>query len=684
MRKFYLLMVALFALTLGANAQVIRTLYAWDDYKTGNWTGHGNITFSVTSDVEGSYYTLKNGGGGNRGAITTWGDVFDGITKYSLQMDYQIASLNAADPTRYQGLEISFISTSAGAIDPTKNAQLTENYVLDFFQPQGEGQTLDPINTFKVNGTETVANLPIGAWYTLYVDVDGSSVSYQVKEAGNPDGAALVKGTATVAEGVESKIAGLYVRMARGQGDASFSNLKITAEAEGDFANKPSVVMTSLWQNERYFQAKFGEFEILHIEYPDGTTKELDYWSAENENGDPGIHNFTVATSGTLKLWTTMNSATSDVVSIDVDATPITLVEPTYIINEVSEGYGKVYRLSIDNSQVTLAPQIFLRAIFTPDGAGTPFDMEVSNGGTIKVDGKGTVKVTANTILINEGEHTGTRAYNESSITIVNDVEYTQNKEKSINFAHLTDAVLTANGFAADGNASGNWANYGRLYGIDAATVGTEAPAKLVYNEIPQYTKLASVYDTQGDGATLPGFFCVGNAETNTESASPTVNMHVWQGVGLVAEGRRGDAMDGAWINNAYFLIEGLTENDYTATYGGGNYGNGGDKDSNHPAVASIDELKEKVKTEINLIENTCTIRSGIKPIGLYRISDAIGRIDVYSPKNGTGINEIFNADQKVISDHNAPIYNLNGVRVNGNALQKGIYIMNGKKFVVK
>ena len=346
-------MVALFALTLGANAQVIRTLYAWDDYKTGNWTGHGNITFSVTSDVEGSYYTLKNGGGGNRGAITTWGDVFDGITKYSLQMDYQIASLNAADPTRYQGLEISFISTSAGAIDPTKNAQLTENYVLDFFQPQGEGQTLDPINTFKVNGTETVANLPIGAWYTLYVDVDGSSVSYQVKEAGNPDGAALVKGTATVAEGVESKIAGLYVRMARGQGDASFSNLKITAEAEGDFANKPSVVMTSLWQNERYFQAKFGEFEILHIEYPDGTTKELDYWSAENENGDPGIHNFTVATSGTLKLWTTMNSATSDVVSIDVDATPITLVEPTYIINEVSEGYGKVYRLSIDNSQVT-------------------------------------------------------------------------------------------------------------------------------------------------------------------------------------------------------------------------------------------------------------------------------------------------------------------------------------------
>jgi len=44
-----------------------------------------------------------------------------------------------------------------------------------------------------------------------------------------------------------------------------------------------------------------------------------------------------------------------------------------------------------------------------------------------------------------------------------------------------------------------------------------------------------------------------------------------------------------------------------------------------------------------------------------------------------TGIEAI----QTVKAAENAPIYNLNGVRV-ANAAQKGIYIQNGKKFVVK
>jgi hypothetical protein len=45
-----------------------------------------------------------------------------------------------------------------------------------------------------------------------------------------------------------------------------------------------------------------------------------------------------------------------------------------------------------------------------------------------------------------------------------------------------------------------------------------------------------------------------------------------------------------------------------------------------------------------------------------------------------TGIEAIKNV--KTFNE-NAPIFNLNGVRVQ-NAAQKGIYIQNGKKFVVK
>ncbi len=48
-----------------------------------------------------------------------------------------------------------------------------------------------------------------------------------------------------------------------------------------------------------------------------------------------------------------------------------------------------------------------------------------------------------------------------------------------------------------------------------------------------------------------------------------------------------------------------------------------------------------------------------------------------------TGISDI-EMKQNVIENENAPIYTLNGVRMNSENLPKGIYIKNGKKFVIK
>ena len=79
----------------------------------------------------------------------------------------------------------------------------------------------------------------------------------------------------------------------------------------------------------------------------------------------------------------------------------------------------------------------------------------------------------------------------------------------------------------------------------------------------------------------------------------------------------------------------------------------------------------------------TKEVYTGLQTFQLYRIDTAISRVTVLTPKGGsTGI-ETINYN-KVVSDQNAPIYNLNGVQVNPNALQKGIYIKQGKKFVVR
>lgn len=65
-----------------------------------------------------------------------------------------------------------------------------------------------------------------------------------------------------------------------------------------------------------------------------------------------------------------------------------------------------------------------------------------------------------------------------------------------------------------------------------------------------------------------------------------------------------------------------------------------------------------------------------------YRVDTAVSRVRVFKAVAGDGIEELSNGE--IISDHNAPIYNLNGVQVNSKNLQRGIYIKQGKKFIVR
>ena len=73
-------------------------------------------------------------------------------------------------------------------------------------------------------------------------------------------------------------------------------------------------------------------------------------------------------------------------------------------------------------------------------------------------------------------------------------------------------------------------------------------------------------------------------------------------------------------------------------------------------------------------------VYTGTQTFTMNRVDEAIACVKTFKAKNGTGIEEI--NTEKVVSDHNAPIYNMNGVQVKN--LKKGIYVKQGKKFVVK
>ena len=229
----------------------------------------------------------------------------------------------------------------------------------------------------------------------------------------------------------------------------------------------------------------------------------------------------------------------------------------------------------------------------------------------------------------------------------------------------MTAAEITAAGFSEDGMVTGNFATYGRLFGYDASTYNAEDDTytgKFVYSEIPQFTKLASEWETTENNV------IVGDLAF---TAVCPVNVHIYQGVGIVLEGKKGDDLSGSWISSLTMTVNGATENDIIKVSSMSNYGS----TSLHPVVNNLDEYIASNNSPVT------AVLKGTDQISLYRISDLIGCITVYSPENtGTGINNV----ESVESSEDAPIYTISGVRANKNNLKSGFYVQKGRTFIVK
>jgi hypothetical protein len=152
-------------------------------------------------------------------------------------------------------------------------------------------------------------------------------------------------------------------------------------------------------------------------------------------------------------------------------------------------------------------------------------------------------------------------------------------------------------------------------------------------------------------------------------------------GTGLISTGVKGDAQEGSIsVNNVTFSFDGLTDDDLVVVSQINGYGASAIKPI-FPVGTTIDAAIAAYKA-MNLGGTVSTIK-GTETFQLYRIDTALSRVLVLTAKNASGIENVNNYN-KVVSDSKAPIYNLNGVQMNPNALTKGIYIKQGKKFVIK
>jgi hypothetical protein len=670
MKKNYLFTLALLTLCLGLNAAT-KNLYSWGILQTTDWTGHGNITFNVVSDKQGSYYTMSNGGSGQRGAVTFWGDVIGESTKYSIQLDYSIASYLGTDAGRYLGAEFSFLSANVDAttFNAAANASQTANSVLDFLQKSGDAGVAPDwaTNTFFVNGDqEKIAYLPVGSWQTLYIDVDGNNISYQVKEQGNPDAAATISGTTTVPEGLSNKAIGLYVRLARGQGLLSLANLKITTEVEGAVANPPTVALTKVLGNDRMYTAIFAQDENLHYILPGGEEQVIEYFDAEDIGNQQVSATLTATQSGTLKAWTvaaTDETVKSEEVTVEVTTGWIKLVDPVVTIASVSEGYGKSYKVSFDDSDPSHLLPVKASIKYSIDGGDA---VEITNGGTIIMNNKGTLVVTVSETPAYVGANVW---YNPSSVTIQNDVEYTCALD--VQYINWDDSHFNAEKWTAgtmdDSNAShwiGHWSEANK-YDLEEQNKVKEDPT---YVPVPTQNPVKKYRTDITTDYSLP-IYTLTNDEKGANYATellPLIPNTARANVAILLE-------EGLFANTTSYNNLELTFDPQWVT-----------DDASKPNFIEIRKTGSYDRYDKGGRHTTDIVKTDDTTYTLFRYDTAIHSARIFTYKGftpTTGVEAVKTVAPAV--DANAPIYNLNGVRV-ANAAQKGIYIQNGKKFVVK
>ena len=717
MRKFYLL-IAAFAVCMVANAGV-KNLFKQDfeAVKTAadaGWTSP-NLAggMSIASTEFGKWFEFSLGNNNNRSAVLTWGtDIFDeSITKYSVHFQWGHLSnpkgADNGDPnanTQFSN-EVAIIvphdwapneaETAAGikAVNSINNGQYATADSLRLFsitqfkgaygtENQYWADNADFTNyayDFMVNGDPNVTfTAAEGAWYNIHVTVDVTArkVSYIIRD--ESDSEDILTGEAPIADNANVYASALNVLLGRYSSKAAFDDVKVQVEIDGAYANNPSIALTGVNMGERTYQIFFemSNDEILHLKTTEGA----------EETAVESPFEYKTTNSGVLEAWTESNGATSEHVSENVDCSVITLPLPEVAIKKVNTGYVKELTLTVDNAEVPTQPSILLTYEFKGEGGEvvSSGENEVPSGTSITVTQKGVLTVT-------------THAYGfaESTLTYNNDTEF--GVDATVDFQHLTEAKILELGFTEidlldSDKMSGenNWTARKRMwYQIKTGEQDAEG------NDI---LETHVVYGPTSTGAEGIRRFLLVPSKLNAENShsmfapvytwyseagdgSDVAGLKINYGIGLINTGTKTD--EGTSINyaNGPVGVDGLTDNDFFIVYVISDYGTS----SAHPvfeAGTSVEDATAQYKA-MNLGDGTnVQVLKGTETFSLYRIDTAIARIDVFKAVAGEGIIEVGNAD--IVSDHNAPIYNLNGMQVKASSLKSGIYIKQGKKFIVR
>lgn len=331
--------------------------------------------------------------------------------------------------------------------------------------------------------------------FAVVINTEANTATYTISDAeGNPLKTGVHNYTC------EEDRAGIFVFGMNGYSTHQLSNIGLSYEAEGPFAQEPSVDLLAAIGQQRAYYVTFPEGHTLHwtqlgdaeglggTAYADGEECSVAYGDATDTrdmetSGEGGSKIIFCNKSGQLKVWTTLEddetNKSNEVVN-EVVCEQITMPTPSASIVNVEEGYKKVYQIVADNSETLMKPTVTIHYKKTVDGQVE--EGKVLTGETITLEGKGSLELYSY-----DGTHPVEMPWYAPSekVTVENNVEYVVADKKDYAWTKAEcDAAKT--GFTVteivDNANKSHWdrAYSTQMYGYDEngnATACTEADA---------------------------------------------------------------------------------------------------------------------------------------------------------------------------------------------------------------
>ncbi len=458
MKKFTFIAMLLVAFCATAKAEMMDKYFFKipTDKFSSSWVVQDASNFVGTPGKE--YLTAQNKKNGGRMLNYFWNEeAWEGVdvnnlldNTYKFTMDLNMSTMYA------KRSDMEFVLLPVGACTSTDERVATHNAHWwnanegdDYFFRWRVGEAPTATNgnyTIWINENPTAKNdwtqttdetLELASQktykFSVEINVVAKTASYTIADE---DGNVLKQGVHNYT--CTENRAGIMVFSMNGSSTHLLSNMGLSYQVDGPFANDPTVELLGVIGDARAYYVTFAEGETLYWNqlgnsiyddsHADGEECSVSYTEAndtrefDTSTDVEGAKIVWCGKSGELKLWTVLDangSKSNDVVE-NVTCETVTMPTPTATITNVEEGYVKEYQLSVDNSETLLTPEVTINYVVKDASGNVTSSGGVLTGEKITLTSPGTIEMYGC-----DGKHEDNPWYTQSkTVTITNNVEY--------------------------------------------------------------------------------------------------------------------------------------------------------------------------------------------------------------------------------------------------------------------